>query len=211
MLTSSLQESANNNMFKLGLTGGIASGKTLASDYLATLGASIIDTDLISRDIVRPNQHALHEIERTFGSKTILENGELNRPYLRELVFNDPLKLEVLNNITHPIIREHMLEQAEAATGIYAVCVIPLLAETGQNALLNRVLVIDIPAETQLQRLLARDDISQDQAIKILEAQASREQRLAIADDVIENNKGPDELYHALEVLHHRYIKLANS
>lgn len=197
-------------MLKIALTGGIGSGKTLASDYLKSQGASIIDTDIISRELVEPGQAALSELQDVFGDNIISANGTLDRQLLRNMVFADSQKLKQLNSIMHPRIRSEMLRQAESSKGAYAVCVIPLLAETAQQHLFNRVLLIDSPTEVQISRICARDDINTEQANNMLLAQASRSQRQAIADDIVVNDGDREALYKKLEKVHQNYLTLAN-
>jgi dephospho-CoA kinase len=196
-------------VFKIGLTGGIGSGKTAASDRFARLGASVIDTDLLSRELVEPGQPALAEIAQAFGRDVLDAAGRLDRAALRQCVFADPSRRRRLEAILHPRIREAMLARAEAAGGPYVICVIPLLVETGQQALVDRVLVIDAPPERQRERVIARDGVATDAVDAILASQVDRATRLAAADDVIVNDGGVAELHAQVDALHRRYIELA--
>ena len=196
-------------MLRIGLTGGIASGKTAVSDRLARLGASVIDTDLLSRELVEPGQPALHEIEQAFGPDVIGRDGHLDRRALRDKVFANPAERRRLEAILHPRIRALMLERAARSPGPYVVFVIPLLAETGQASLVDRVLLVDVPEAVQRQRLQARDGIDPAQVERMLGAQAERTQRHRLADDIIENSGSLSELDAAVQKLHLRYLDLA--
>lgn len=196
-------------MFSVGLTGGIGSGKTAASDHFAKLGVHVIDTDVLSRELVAPGQPALDEIVAAFGPGVIGADGRLDRAALRQRVFADPAQRRRLESILHPRIRDAMQAQARAASGPYVVCVIPLLVETGQQVLVDRVLVVDSPPELQRQRVVARDGIDDDAVDAILAAQVDRATRLAAADDVVVNDGDLDRLYARLDALHRRYVALA--
>lgn len=199
-------------MLKIGLTGGIASGKSLLADTLAELGAKIIDTDLIAREVVTPGETALQEISATFGTDMLRPDGTLDRSKLRERVFKDARKKQQLEAILHPRIRERTL-QAVAATATadypYLVIVVPLLVETDFGKLVDRVLVVDTDPELQRQRVALRDGISEADAELIINQQATREERLQSADDVIENNGSRQELRAAAAALHAHYLELA--
>jgi dephospho-CoA kinase len=196
-------------VFKIGLTGGIGSGKTAASDRFARLGASVIDTDLLSRELVEPGQPALAEIAQAFGRDVLDAAGRLDRAALRQCVFADPSRRRRLEAILHPRIREAMLARAEAAGGPYVICVIPLLVETGQQALVDRVLVIDAPPERQRERVAARDGADAATVDAILASQVDRATRLAAADDVIVNDGDLEGLHARVDALHRRYVELA--
>lgn len=180
----------------IGLTGGIASGKTLVSDAFAALGVPIIDTDVIARDLVKPGRPALAEIVRRFGSDCLQADGSLNRRLLRDRVFADASTRRRLEAILHPRIRttvRQQLHQLHAAP--YAIVVIPLLAESSDYlTLLDRVLVVDVPESVQCERVMARDGIDAGQAERILAAQANRKARLACADDILDNTGTPADL-----------------
>jgi dephospho-CoA kinase len=197
-------------VFKVGLTGGIGSGKTAASDHFARLGAAVIDTDLISRELVEPGQPALVEIVDRFGSDILAPDGRLDRPLLRQRVFDDPAERQALEAILHPRIRATMLTRAEQAEAPYAVLVIPLLIETGQQGLVDRVLLIDVPEAVQRARVAARDRLSMEQVELILAAQTDRATRLRAADDTICNDRGLDQLRTAVAALHDKYLDLAD-
>ncbi|MCB1773150.1 MAG: dephospho-CoA kinase [Gammaproteobacteria bacterium] len=196
-------------MFKVGLTGGIGSGKTAASDHFARLGAAVIDTDLISRELVEPGQAALADIVGHFGSGILDPAGHLDRAQLRERVFGDPAERRILEGILHPRIRATMLARAEQASAPYALLVIPLLIETGQQALVDRVLLIDVPEDIQRSRVAARDGQRLDQVERILAAQTDRATRQREADDTICNDSGLEQLQAAVEAMHRKYLQLA--
>lgn len=194
------------NPLRIGLTGGIASGKSTVADMFADLGVPVIDTDLIARDVVAPGRPALQEIREAFGAGVIAEDGTLDRPAMRALVFGDDEARRRLEAILHPRIGAATREQANAAGGPYQIIVVPLLLESSLRAFVNRVLVVDCEEETQVARLLSRDAESESQARRILAAQASRAERLAIADDVIANEGDLDDTREQVRRLHRRYL-----
>ena len=196
---------------RVGLTGGIASGKSTVADLFAAQGVPIIDTDVIAREVVAPGQPALEEIRATCGNSVIAEDGNLDRANMRKLVFSDHELRQRLEAILHPRIGAATIEQAQAAGGAYQVVVVPLLTESALKDAMDRILVVDCSEETQLQRLLARDTETVEQARRILAAQASREDRLAIADDVISNDAGLAELEAQVDKLHRIYTRLAGA
>ena len=195
-------------MLKIGLTGGIGSGKTAASDHFARLGAEVIDTDLLSRELVEPGQPALDDIVAHFGPEILDAEGRLDRKALRERVFADADARRTLEQILHPRIRETMLARAAASDRPYVVFVIPLLIETGQQDLVDRVLLIDVPETVQRQRVAARDGMDDEQIGRILTAQTDRETRRRHADDIIVNDRDLAALQHAIERLHKEYLDL---
>ena len=196
-------------MFKVGLTGGIGSGKTAASDHFARLGAAVIDTDLISRELVEPGQPALGAIVERFGADVLDPAGRLDRARLRKRVFGDPAERRDLEAILHPRIRAAMLARAEMADAPYAVLVIPLLIESGQRALVDRMLLIDVPEGVQRACVAARDHLDVEQVDRILAAQTDRATRLRETDDTIRNDKGLAQLQDAVEVMHRKYLDMA--
>jgi len=196
-------------LLTIGLTGGIGSGKTVASDEFARLGAEVIDTDLLSRSLVEPDQPALTEIVALFGPSVLDATGRLDRAHLREKVFADPQARRELEGILHPKIREAMLERAAQSTAPYVVFVIPLLFETGQQALVDRVLLIDVAQDVQRARVAARDGLDATQITRILQAQTDRATRLAEADDIVHNDAGISDLHAAIAELHRKYLDLA--
>ncbi len=196
---------------RIGLTGGIGSGKSEAAREFARLGAAVIDTDLIARELVRPGQPALAEIVARFGAEMLDENGNLDRARLRKTVFSDPGLRKQLEAILHPRIGDRAVALAEQAEGPYCVLVIPLLVETTGDYPLDRILVIDTPREQQLERIAARDGLPESEIETILATQAGREQRLAIADDVIVNDSSPKHLRSEIERLHRLYSEIGHS
>jgi dephospho-CoA kinase len=204
---------------RVGLTGGIASGKSTVADMFAELGAVVIDTDVIAREVVAPGQPALEEIASEFGASLIDTNGVLDRAALRQLIFADAEARTRLEAILHPRIGVETRRQARAAETSdrlsndpicgYQIIVIPLLVESALRGFVDRVLVVDCDEETQIQRLTARDGESEDQARRILAAQASRTERLAIADDIISNNGTVADMRQQVVALHEIYESLA--
>lgn len=195
----------------LGITGGIGSGKTAATDYLHSLGITIVDADVVSREIVAPGQSALTAIHQYFGDEALLENGQLNRPWLRQRVFSDPEQRLALEAITHPAIREGLRQQLQAATSPYAVLASPLLWESGQVNFVQRTLLIDVSEATQMLRASQRDGVSAEQIKAIMQAQWSRGQRLARADDIVSNEGSVADLQRQLDTLHQQYLELASA
>lgn len=193
---------------RIGLTGGIASGKSLVADLFAELGATIVDTDVIARQVVEPGQPALDEIRASFGADVLAADGTLDRRALRGIVFADDAKRRALEAILHPRIRAQAAAEARSAPGPYHIVVVPLLAKSPMRADMDRVLVVDCSTETQLARLQARDDESREQALKMIGAQASREERLAIADDVIDNDGSLEQTKQQVLALHDHYLSL---
>ena len=175
-------------MFVVGLTGGIGSGKTAATDFLAQQGITIVDADLASRIVVEPGQPALQRIADHFGAHVLTEAGELDRRALRDIVFADPEALKTLEGITHPAIGEELRRQIAESQSPYTILVSPLLLETSQKTLVDRILVIDAPAEVQVKRTMARDHVPEAQVAAIMKAQMERTERLDQADDVVENH-----------------------
>lgn len=194
---------------RIGLTGGIASGKTTVARLFAELGATIIDTDVIAREVVAPGQPALEEIAAAFGDEVLQPDGSLDRGALRARIFASREDRETLEAITHPRIRAETLRQADAAGGLYQLIVVPLLLRSPLRGSVDRVLVVDCPEKVQVERLVSRDGESEDGARRILAAQSSRSERLAIADDVITNDGGLQKLRQQVAVLHEIYRSLA--
>lgn len=195
--------------FRVGLTGGIASGKSLVADEFAALGVPVIDTDAIAREVVEPGEPALAAIVERFGTDMLQADGRLDRRRLRRHVFADAAERRALERILHPVIRERSLAAAAAADGPYQLLVVPLLVETEFQQLVDRVLVVDCPEALQLERLLARDGEDPEQARRILDAQLPRARRLAMADDVIDNGGSPAATRRQVARLHARYRTLA--
>jgi dephospho-CoA kinase len=195
---------------RIGLTGGIASGKTTVAQRFLELGVPVIDADESSRAVVAPGTPGLAQVVKRFGAEIITPTGELDRRALRELIFSDPASRKDLENILHPLIRDDMAQRAAAAAGPYVVMAIPLLVEAGDaRSRLDRILVVDVDEAVQLQRVMARDGGSVEQARAILSAQASREARLSMADDVLLNAGSVSELRQGVDRLHRQYMQLS--
>ena len=195
---------------RIGLTGGIASGKSIITQRFAELEVPVVDADLVSRLVVEPGSAGLAQVAARFGAKIIAADGSLNRAGLRDIVFSDSAARRDLDALLHPLIRVEMERQADAAVGPYLVMAIPLLVEGGRpHDRVDRVLVVDVDEETQLERLLMRDGSSPAQARAILAAQASRQQRLQFADDVLVNTGSVTDLRQSVDHLHEKYLALA--
>ncbi|WP_262339961.1 dephospho-CoA kinase [Idiomarina sp. OT37-5b] len=195
--------------YVVGLTGGIGSGKTAASDFLASLGIDIVDADVVAREVVEPGSPCLTAIAEHFGERVIDAQGQLNRRALRDIVFNDDRAKEWLNQLLHPAIRERLLAQLQQADSPYVVLVAPLLLENQLQRYCNRVLVIDVPEALQLERTMQRDNSEQQQVEAIMASQLTREQRLQRADDIVHNDADLIHLQQQLTALDKRYRQLA--
>ena len=195
-------------VYVVGLTGGVGSGKSTVAELFAKLGVTIADADQAARTVVQPGSPALQEIEQAFGPEVLLQDGTLDRAAMRERIFANQQERKNLEAITHPKIKEEIQRQLAAAKGNYAILVVPLLLETGQE-LADRILVVDAPEELQINRTIKRDNSSRQQVESMLKAQASRSERLRQADDVIDNSKDPDQLPQQVEQLHRKYLRLA--
>lgn len=195
----------------LGVTGGIGSGKSAATDHFQRLGITVVDADLAARVVVEPGQPALAAIAARFGAEMIDANGRLIRAALRERVFSDPAERKALEAITHPAIRDELVRQLAAATSPYVILASPLLWESGQAELTSHTLLIDAPEALQRARASTRDGVSPAQIDAIMAAQWRREQRLARAHDVIDNSGTLAELQAGVERLHQTYLKKATS
>ncbi|MGL4723325.1 MAG: dephospho-CoA kinase [Scandinavium sp.] len=195
--------------YTVALTGGIGSGKTTVANAFADLGVNVIDADVIARQVVEPGTPALQAIVDRFGSGMRLTDGSLNRRLLRERIFTDAKEKTWLNALLHPLIQQETQRQMQQATSAYLLWVVPLLVENKLWEKADRVLVIDVSPQIQLQRTMQRDSVSEEHAKQILAAQATREARLAVADDVIDNNGAPDALALDVARLHASYLKLA--
>ena len=198
-------------MLVIGLTGGIASGKTAVSDLFADLGVPIIDADQVSRELVEPGSPILDQIANRFGQEYIQASGELDRALLRKHIFSDQEARLELESILHPAIREEMENRLSGLDSAYALLVIPLLTENELGEMVDRVLLVDVPESVQIQRVTRRDNISVREAEEILRSQATRAQRLAIADEVIDNGNSLSDLDRNVRELHQKYLQLSNS
>ena len=196
-------------MFTVALTGGVASGKSTVERLFASRGIEIVDADHVAREVVAAGTAGLADIVEIFGTDVLSADGSLDRRAMRERVFADERARRQLEAIIHPRVREVLRQRASEVHSAYGMLVIPLLVESGDYAWVNRVLVVDVPREVQRERLLKRDGISRELAEAMLNAQASREQRLGVADDVIDNSADLESLDAAVERLHRRYLQLA--
>jgi dephospho-CoA kinase len=195
---------------RIGLTGGIASGKSTVTQRFGELGVPVIDADVASRSVVEPGKPGLTQVVQRFGREVLDATGHLDRPALRALIFNDPSSRRALDAILHPLIRAEMEREAAHVQGPYVVMAIPLLVEGGNaHKRVDRVLVVDVDEALQIQRLQLRDGTSPEQARAILASQASRAARLGEADDVLLNTGSVAELRQAVDRLHEQYLHLA--
>jgi len=197
--------------FRVALTGGIASGKTTAAQVFADLGVPVIDTDVIARQVVEPGRPALAAVVDAFGPDILDTDGRLDRRRLRERIFADPLARQRLEAILHPAIRVEMERQSREAGGPYQVLVIPLLTEGRRRDHVDRVLLVDVPEKLQVERLMMRDGVTHEQARASLSAQATRAERLAMADDVVHNTGHAADLSEKIAALHEKYLQLAEA
>ena len=201
---------------RIGLTGGIASGKSTVAQRFSALGVPVIDADEAARAVVQPGQPGLAKVIEKFGEGMLTADGQLDRRALRDRVFSDPAARKDLEAILHPLIQADMERRAAQATGPYLVMAIPLLVEGGRRKgggqkRIDRILVVDVDEGIQLQRVMARDSSSLEQAQAILAAQASRADRLNAADDVLTNAGTVSDLHQAVDRLHERYLRLATA
>ncbi|MEJ2481504.1 MAG: dephospho-CoA kinase [Acidihalobacter sp.] len=198
-------------MLRIGLTGGIGSGKSTVADCFAHLGIAVIDSDVIARELVLPGSEALQRVAETFGLGVLRPDGSLDRAALRRRIFDDEKARRQLEEILHPRIRQELQTRAATAAGPYVVLVIPLLVEHDWIAEVDRVLVVDCSPETQIRRTTARDHVSPKEADAVLRSQASREQRLACADDVIDNDSDRRDLDAVVAELDRRYRQIGGT
>lgn len=206
MNTSTAQPIKN---WVLGLTGGIGCGKSAVSAMFEQLGITVVDADIIARQVVAPNSAGLAAISEHFGNEILNPDGSLNRAKLREIIFADNAQKTWLNNLLHPLIREKTLNDLSTANSAYVVLVAPLLFENGLDQYCDRTLIIDVPVEIQISRTIARDNIDRQQALSIIAAQMSREDKLHRADDVVDNNQPLALVAIVIQQLHTQYLTLA--
>jgi dephospho-CoA kinase len=197
-------------MYIVGLTGGIGSGKTAVSDRFATKGICIVDADFCSRIVVEPDRPAFQAIKNHFGDAVISAQGDLDRVALRQIIFSNPAEKKWLETLLHPLIAEETFSQLLNAKSAYVILVSPLLIESQQHMICDRVLVVDVPEQLQINRTTERDNNNAEQVQRIMQSQATRETRLAHAHDVIENIHGLDHLDSEVEKLHSHYLELAH-
>jgi len=197
-------------VLRIGLTGGIASGKSSVAKMFTELGAVLVDTDQVAREVVTPGEPGLAAVRAEFGPDILTREGSLDRGKLRSIVFADAPSRRRLEGILHPLIRQRTLQLLDAAQGAYAIVAVPLLVETGFGSLVDRVLVVDCRPETQLQRLMQRDGLSEPEALAAIDAQVDRASRLAAADDVIDNDGPLNATRRQVGILHQRYLAIAD-
>ncbi len=195
-------------MLIIGLTGGIGSGKSVASDKFKSLGITIVDADVASRTVVEPGKPALKEIEDHFGSGIITAEGKLDRNNLRKIIATDPEERKWLESVTHPKIGEQITKEISESTSVYTLFVAPLLLETNSQEMCSRVVVVDVPKDVQIRRTAKRDKVSPNQVEQMVAAQMEREKRLEKADDVLLNSGTIEDLEKQVEELHKKYIQM---
>ncbi|WP_063659105.1 dephospho-CoA kinase [Aliivibrio fischeri] len=196
--------------YVVAITGGIGSGKTTVADrFQALYNINIVDADIIAREVVAPGTKGLIQIEQHFGPQILLDDGHLDRAKLRECIFSEPSEKQWLNNLLHPLIRSEMQRQIALSTSEYTLLVVPLLVENKLQYLANRVLVVDVLEQTQINRTVNRDKVNHQQVKAILASQASREERLAAADDIINNDQQNNDLDMKISLLHEKYLLLS--
>lgn len=190
----------------IGLTGGIGSGKTAVSNAFEELGITVVDADLASRVVVQKGKPSLKSIEEHFGSEILTQEGELDRAKLREIIFNSNSEKEWLEALLHPAIAEQIQQELSASKSTYTILVSPLLLETNQKDFCTKVLVVDVPVDTQISRTLERDGVSKEQVNSIINSQIDRERRLELADEVISNEGSLQDLQAAVKELHDKFM-----
>lgn len=197
--------------FVVGLTGGIGSGKTTVANLFAAEGITLVDADIVAREVVAPGSKGLEAIVTHFGAEILTPEGELDRAKLRQRIFSHPEEREWLNQLLHPMIRQEMLAQVEKATSAYVIMVVPLLFENGLDRLVNRTLVVDISPELQINRTVKRDNVDASQVNNIISSQCSRSEKLARADDIIDNQGEISTLKREVLALHQRFLQLSGT
>lgn len=201
--------SMRSNTMIVGLTGGIGCGKTTVAHYFAGLGVPVIDADQIAHELVGPTSKLLSDLVNRFGPAILTAQGGLDRAALRQIIFEDSRERLWLESLLHPLIEKVIEQQMADLTGSYAIVLIPLLAEKGKYEFLDRILVVDAPETLQIQRTMQRDGISEAEVQSVLKAQARRDQRLALASEVITNDGDLAHIEKQVLVLHHKYMKLS--
>lgn len=193
----------------IGLTGGIGSGKSAVSSHFETLGIAVVDADIVAREVVEPGQPALIQIAEHFGNNIITAKGALDRAALRTLIFKDESERKWLESLLHPLIRKEIILQLEQSQSPYSILSSPLLIETDQYTIVDRILVVDVPVEAQLDRTIHRDNNSLEQVVAIIKAQSSRAVKQQKADDIILNTGTIESLHEKVSILHQRYLQLS--
>lgn len=196
-------------VYTVALTGGIGSGKSTVTKAFSQLGTAVVDADVIARQVVEPGCPALNVIAEHFGEEILQKDGLLNRRLLREKIFNSPNEKQWLNNLLHPLIAQQTQTEIANASSPYVLWVVPLLVENNLHQRADRVLVVDVSPEIQIARTIERDNVSRQHVEQILAAQATRDERLAVADDVINNDGSPELVAANVDRLHRQYLELA--
>ena len=194
----------------IGLTGGIGSGKSAAANFFQNEGISVIDTDQLARKVIEKDTPGYSKVVDSFGTNILDNNDSIDRAKLREEVFHDDEKREILESITHPLVRELMVQKISSSTSPYTIIMVPLIFETNSAKNYDRVLVIDCDVEIQLKRAMARDENSADLIQKIIDSQCSRSERLSIANDVIPNNHSIEDLQKRSLAMHNFYLRFCS-
>ena len=197
-------------MYIIGLTGGIGSGKSTVANYFSELRINIVNADEAARHVVEKGSPALSKIATHFGPKSLLKEGSLNRAFLREEIFKHPDKRQWLEELLHPLIRTWIQGALENSSSSYTILESPLLLETNQHKLVDRILVVDVPVELQVRRAMQRDGNNKQQIEAIIDTQISREERIKRADDIIDNSGSSESLPEKVQTLHQTYLQLAN-
>lgn len=199
-------------MFLIGLTGGIGSGKSTAAQHFRDLGIDVVDVDAVSRAVTAAGGAAIEAVREAFGEEAVDATGAMNRAYIRELVFENPTERKQLESILHPVIQRESLKALEAANSAYCIVDIPLLFESGfwKNKV-DRILVIDVPQEVQIGRVKERSGLTDERILSIIRAQTPRGERIRQADDIISNTLGREDLQRAVELLHQKYLSVADA
>ena len=195
--------------FIVGVTGGIGSGKSAVCKEFERYGINVVDADIVAREVVVPGSDGLADVVSTFGTQVLAGDGTLDRKKLRDIVFKDEKERVKLEEILHPRIRVSITEQLAASKSPYALLCVPLMVERGSSYACNRLLVVDCPEEIQITRVMERDDLTREQVLAIMSTQATREQRLAAADDIIMNDGTIEALAEKIKPLHDKYILLS--
>ncbi|HFT7322662.1 TPA: dephospho-CoA kinase [Proteus mirabilis] len=195
--------------YTVALTGGIGSGKTTIANGFASLGVPLVDADVIARLVVEPDSPGLKALQQHFGDTILLPDGKLNRAQLRHIIFQNQQEKAWVNQLLHPLIQQETQKQIQQIRAPYFIWVVPLLIENKLTHLADRILVVDVTEEEQITRTMQRDGVSRDHVLKILQAQAKREQRLAVADDIIENHDNSLNQDEQIKQLHQHYLELA--
>jgi len=193
----------------IGLTGGIGSGKSAVSSHFENLGITVVDADIVAREVVEPGQPALAQIAEHFGSRIITPEGALDRAALRVLIFEDENKRKWLESLLHPLIREEIIQQLEQSQSPYSILSSPLLLETDQHSMVDQILVVDVPVEVQIERTIQRDNNSLEQVEAIIKSQSSRAFKQEKADDIILNTGTIESLHEKVSNLHQGYLQLS--